>query len=352
VTTPPALSQNEPLRLDAVRSLQLIDTPLEERFERLTRLAKALLHVDVAALSLVDSDRQFFKSIQGVDLCETSRDISFCGHSILGEDLFYVPDARLDDRFARNPLVIGPPHIVSYASIPVRSPDGHNVGTLCAIHSARREFDSAELQHLRDLAALAELELRTAASGAVQSALVEEVSFERRKSMVDPLTRLWNREAIENIAEEALSRAADAERGCAIAMIDLDDFKQINDSSGHVVGDEILQTVAKRMLSALGETDAIGRFGDDEFLCVLPECATAEQSLDAAERLRERLIEGRVRTQAGPKHVMASIGVEFVEPGRHPTLQDVIHAADTAMYACKHAGQDGILLQSNDKRAA
>src|SRR5262245_38724444 len=99
----PPLSPDEPLRLKSLRATKQLDTPLEERFERITRLARRLLQAPIAAISLVDADRQWFKSIQGGAICETDRTISFCGHTILQDEVMVIPDAREDERFSDNP---------------------------------------------------------------------------------------------------------------------------------------------------------------------------------------------------------------------------------------------------------
>ena len=105
----PPLSPDEPFRLNSLRQLDLLDTPLEERFERITRLGRRLFQTPICAVSLIDADRQWFKSIQGLDAAQTSRDVSFCGHTILQHEILLVQDARLDPRFAKNPLVTGAP---------------------------------------------------------------------------------------------------------------------------------------------------------------------------------------------------------------------------------------------------
>lgn len=349
MTTPPALSPDEPMRLRAVRELGLVDTPLEERFERLTRLAKSMLGMEIAAISLVEADRQFFKSIQGLDVCGTSRDVSFCGHTILGEDLLVIPDAASDARFADNPLVTGPPHIASYAAAPLRSPDGFKVGSLCVIDSSPREFCDADLQNLRDLAAFAELELRSAAANAVQADLMEKVAVERRRALVDPLTRMWNRAGILQLAEDVMGAARDAEgdedgAGAAVILVDLDRFKQINDGLGHSAGDEVLQSAARRLLSAVRETDAVGRLGGDEFLCVLSACESAEQAERVAERARVRITESPIVTGAGPVTLTATLGVCFMPSGGAAEVKHLIDAADVAMYDAKRAGRNGLCV--------
>ena len=148
----PVLPPNEIQRVQALHDAAIVGTPPEERFDRLTRLAQQIFQVPIALVSLVDTDRQWFKSKQGLDVCETARDVSFCGHAILGDDIFEVPDARLDARFADNPLVMGAPHIRFYAGAPLTLQSGFRVGTLCLIADKPRHLTARERQILRDLA--------------------------------------------------------------------------------------------------------------------------------------------------------------------------------------------------------
>lgn len=155
----PPLPRDEQDRLAALHTLKILDTPAEERFDRITRLAEHVLNVPIVLISLVDFDRQWFKSRQGLDVAETSRDVSFCGHAILENKLMVVPDALRDERFEDNPLVTGEPYIRFYAAHPVAAPDGSRVGTLCAIDRDARTLTEKEQVSLRDLALLAENEL-------------------------------------------------------------------------------------------------------------------------------------------------------------------------------------------------
>ena len=156
----PPIPQNERERLAALNALDLLDTPSEERFDRLTRLAKQLFGVPIALVSLIDMDRQWFKSKQGLDACETGRDISFCGHAVLSDAIFEITDASQDQRFADNPLVTGPPNIRFYAGAPLSSTDGYQIGTLCIIDEKPRQLTLDERAALRDLADLVEIECR------------------------------------------------------------------------------------------------------------------------------------------------------------------------------------------------
>jgi GAF domain-containing protein len=135
--------EGDDLRVEALSQLSILDTEADERFDRITRIAAKLLGVPIVAVSLVDEDRQWFKSIQGLDVSETGRDISFCGHAVYGgDDIFIVADALTDPRFADNPLVANAPGIRFYAGGPVHTTAGQAVGTLCAIDTKPREFDA------------------------------------------------------------------------------------------------------------------------------------------------------------------------------------------------------------------
>ena len=170
----PVNPPDELARVTELQGLCVLDTPPEERFDRLTRTAQRLFGVSIALVSLIDHDRQWFKSHQGIDDLETPRNISFCGHAILGHGALVVEDAALDLRFADNPLVTGPLGIRFYAGMPLQGPKGHQVGTLCLIDQKPRHFTPGDVAALRDLAAavsdqLANKELSQAVKSARES---------------------------------------------------------------------------------------------------------------------------------------------------------------------------------------
>ncbi|MDR5900363.1 ATP-binding protein [Halomonas vilamensis] len=156
---PPNFPEDELERLAALHAQGLLDTSAEERFDRLTRIAQQALGVSTVLVSLIDSDRQWFKSRQGLAASETPRNISFCGHAILGRALFEVPNALEDTRFHDNPLVTGAPFIRFYAGMPLYTPSGYALGTLCLLDPTPRELDNSERQLLTDLAACVEAEI-------------------------------------------------------------------------------------------------------------------------------------------------------------------------------------------------
>lgn len=162
----PAKPANEADRLAALHALGVLDTSPEERIDRITRLARSSLNVPIALVSLVDENRQWFKSRQGVDLTETPRDLSFCAHAVLKGDLLLVPDAQEDPRFFDNPYVVGDPYIRFYAGMPITLSSGFTVGTLCIMDRQPRHLDERQICILEDLArcATGELENQSALS--------------------------------------------------------------------------------------------------------------------------------------------------------------------------------------------
>lgn len=314
----PPLPADETARLATLRVLQVLDTPSDERFDRLTRMAKRLFNVPIALISLVDADRQWFKSAQGLEVSETPRDVSFCGHAILSDDILLVPDAHLDPRFADNPLVTGPPHVRFYAGCPVRAPSGHRLGTLCLIDRQPRGFDVDEQATLRDLASL-----------------VEQHFAALYMAMVDDLTGLANRRGFESQAGHVLALCQRQSWPATLLFFDLDHFKQINDRYGHGEGDWVLKSFADLLRYCLRASDVIARLGGDEFVVLLSGTALSQMG-PALERLHRQLEALNLRAQRGYQ-VGFSVGIASMEPEQPLELDELMAEADAAMYAHKQA---------------
>lgn len=306
---------DDALRLRALHDLDILDTPREERFDRITRLACRLFDVPIALVSLVDADRQWFKSCVGLDVPGTPRDISFCAHAIVDREPFVIEDTMLDARFAGNPLVVGEPGIRFYPGCPLMVSGGYLVGTLCVIDTAPRTFTSDDVAALRDLAGLVEHELE-----AVHIAATDE------------LTTLVNRRGFLTAAEERLAEG----RPVTVIAIDLDGFKAINDGYGHAEGDRALTEFAGALKGAFRRSDVIARLGGDEFAVLLAD-ADRRDAHAAISRLR-RLLERRC-TEAGLLYTLDhSVGIVEFDPDHHASLDDLLAEADRLMYRDKRAG--------------
>lgn len=332
------LPKNEPERLASLRQLNILDTPLEERFERITRIVCRALNVPVAAISLIDESRQWFKSVQGLDISETPRDVAFCAHAILQDEALVVPDTTLDIRFSGNPLVTKNPRIRFYAGQPLSLSAGVRLGTLCAIDNKPRELSAAESELMRDLARMVEAELAAVALSEEQIKLIQELDQSQRDASIDSLTRLWNRKGIEGLLYREWNFALRKGFPIALAMVDFDEFKQINDEYGHPVGDRVIRDGSHMMLTALRSYDAVGRWGGDEFMIVLPGCSKEEMALSLS-RIQLETSRTPILTAQGPIHITLSMGAASVIPKGDDTIEQLIKIADDELLKAKRNGK-------------
>lgn len=309
---------DEKTRLETLQLLNILDTQSEERFDRLTRIAKRTFNVPIAVVSLVDENRQWFKSCIGLPVKETPRDISFCGHAILGHDVFIVTDTLLDERFADNPIVTGEPNIRFYAGCPLTAPNGCKLGTLCIIDQKPRHFDNEDIQILRDLAVSVEQEL-----SALQMATMDE------------LTNITNRRGFLMLAEQSISFAKRHEIPVTLIFLDLDQFKVINDIHGHAEGDKALITFAEVMKNSCRDSDVFARIGGDEFVVLL-----SNTDIKSAEEFISRFNDALVKrtSQLNSEYdISFSFGIVLFDANKHQSIEQFVAESDDLMF--KHKKQ-------------
>ena len=205
------IPENEAERLAALYALDILDTPTEDRFDRITRLATSLFQVPVAYIAFVDENRQWFKSACGLSATETGRDVAFCAHTILNKDLLIIPDTLADSRFADNPLVIGEPHIRFYAGYPLSSPEGYKVGTLCLVDQKPRDLAEDERHLLADLGHALEDQLTLVDVITLQQELLEvKHRIEQANTALESRNRfireVFGRYLTDEVANALLSR--------------------------------------------------------------------------------------------------------------------------------------------------
>lgn len=318
--------QDEVGRLAALHRYEVLDTPREAAFDRVTGLVSKVLNVPVCAVSLIDADRQWFKSCVGITATETSRDISFCTHTILQREPLYVHDATQDARFAQNPLVTGEPFVRSYLGVPLTSPDGYNLGSLCVIDIVPRTYRPEQVEILKSFAAV----------------VVDELEL-RRIAQTDHLTGAMTRRGFTHELEKALARFRRSGNPTALLLLDIDHFKRINDTFGHAVGDEVLKAVATDLSGQLRVSDSLGRWGGEEFGVLLQDVAS-EHTLSTAERLR-RHIELLVVEHEPGLQVTASFGVARLD-SQIASVEAWLEVADTALYEAKRCGRNRSVVGS------
>ena len=319
----PDIPQNEETRLKSLHSLNILDTSKEERFDRLTRLAKRMFDVPIALVSLVDENRQWFKSCEGLEVRETHRDISFCGHTILGDKTFIIPDTTVDKRFADNPLVLGDPKIRFYAGCPLSHLDGSKLGTLCIIDTKQRIINEQDIESLEDLAELAEHELM-----AVQLATLDE------------LTKISNRRGFITLAQNSLELCIRQKIPASLIYLDLNSFKLINDKFGHAEGDKALIAFANQMAQTFRSSDVFARLGGDEFVALLTD-TSMEKTREIIERFRQSLESYNKETNRG-YDISFSDGIVNIDHECDHMIEKLLSKADSIMYKKKHKKADDI----------
>jgi diguanylate cyclase (GGDEF)-like protein len=254
---------DEDQRLRDLERQGVVGTQSDVHFERIVDLARSMFHTPIAVISLVEADRQWFLSHHGLDACETPREQAFCAHAIAAEAPLVVPDARLDERFATNPLVTDAPHIRFYAGAPLRSPEGHNLGTLCVIDQEPHHPDPEQIRQLQVLADL----------------VMREIELRRLASLC-PITGLPTRYRFMAIGAREFERAQAGGHPLSLLLFDVDNLRQVNSRWGHEVGDRLLADLVQLGRSFLREQDFAARLGDSEFALLLvnrePAAAMAE----------------------------------------------------------------------------
>ena len=464
----PPIPSNELQRLSSLHALHLLDTPPEERFDCITRLAKLFFNVPITLISLVEDERQWFKSVEGLSVCETSREVSFCAHAMLSRDLFIISDTLKDARFADNPLVTGDPWVRFYAGCPVYALDGSALGTLCIIDCHPRELSPSEQQVLRDLGTWVQNEINMAE---ISQALIQRESEVRLRAIMesrnevtlfvgkdqrflsvnqcfsaffgipsvgvvglschdfamqivslftnpqrvyqllvdratdtenewmeslvqcspqkrtielssipvhnangdhigrlyvfrdvterailletlqhqikhDPLTDLPNRVFLQELIENALLAGARQKSSTTLLLLNLDGFKDVNDTFGHHQGDHLLLQVGSRLcriLSDMSIPGTVARLSGDEFAILLP-LAREEKAYVIVQAIRLAFEEPFTIADM-PVQIDGSIGVVFA-PTHGKDAQTLLRRADSAMYMAKRTHTGYVFYES------
>ncbi|KHT19140.1 sensor domain-containing phosphodiesterase [Pectobacterium brasiliense] len=443
------ISKDEDKRLAALREYGIKNVLFDPGLSNLISLAANIFSVPIVLVSLVEAERQLFAASVGVPFCETPRDISFCAHTILKKKIMVVPDALKDARFKNNPLVVGVPYIRFYAGIPLITPSGHAIGTLCIIDlKPRTTFTKRDEHNLHDLASLVmdKLEMRrlelarkasqvrfeniantspdtilcvnekgmitfwnTAAEHMLEytdeeiigrsintivpdafvvqlnhlvtdrdslmkgvtlelnvqaksgsmvpvelsvsmwedndnvsyGAILRDITERRRNeerlfllAHLDPLTGLANRTLLTSNLETALKN----EPAVCIMMVDLDGFKDVNDSLGHSSGDNILVHVAKKIKATVRSGDVVARMGGDEFALLFPGLSDKKVAGKIAEQIIHEISQAMI-IDDHQINISASIGA-VLYPEYGLTVQDLLTSADLALYQAKSEGRN------------
>ncbi len=333
------LPEDEETRLSTLQSLDILDSIEDKAYDDITKIAAQICGTPIALVSLIDQNRQWFKSHHGLSARETPRDYAFCSHAILEKQIFEVMDSRLDDRFHDNPLVTNDPHVIFYAGFPL-TVNEHRMGTLCVIDDKPNALNPTQLEALEALGRQIEFLL--------QSRLTNKKLNERNKTLkklsaIDPLTNIANRRTLFATLETEFKRSLRKRTPLSLILIDIDDFKKYNDHYGHLKGDACLKSVAKGLQDVLHRPgDLIARYGGEEFIYVLPDtnkagaAKVAEFALKAIQDLK--LVHVASSCAA---NITISIGISTTLDGEEASTNKIlIDQADQALYKAKSNGKN------------
>lgn len=307
-------------RLAALASLDILDTPAEEEFDRVSKLITLIFGVEIGIVSLIDAHRQWYKSVIGLGASEADLQGSFCKYTLQSGSPVIVPDTLMDERFAQSPYVTAGPKIRFYAGVPLKTRAGLVVGTVCAIDAIARPFgvrETAIMEHLAE-SVMYSLEMRLLAA-------------------TDVLTGAMSRRGLKDEADKhlALSKRHGVPVSCIV--FDLDHFKNINDTYGHATGDQVLTGIVRAAQGQLRQSDLLGRLGGEEFAVILPQTELA-MAYAVAEKLRQLTSVLDFPGGEPPITATASFGVALAD--EKDDVDTLIHKADQALYESKRSGRN------------
>lgn len=351
----PDKPRNEAQRLQALHRYRILDSAREQSFEDLVTIAKAVCGTSMAAVSLIDAERQWFKSMHGIDASENLRSESMCGHAILQpQEVMVVEDARQDVRFHDNPVVVGEPHVRFYAGAPLLSSDGLPLGTLCVFDAHPQHLQPQQTEALAALSrqVMLVMELRRFALD-IQQHMLEREDYERllgeyhevllaqnadltEQSRTDPLTGLPNRRALSAALEVAVQDAEGRPRRTCVALLDIDHFKRINDFQGHATGDRVLAELGALLRAHFAGAGMAARYGGEEFVVLMPDTDLVAAQLQC-DFLRMAVGELPLGFP-----VTVSIGVAAHRAGE--STDATVQRADEALYRAKANGRNRVEL--------
>lgn len=328
-------------RREAIARYDILDSAPEPEFDDIAMLAARICGAQSGAISFIDDHRQWFKATCGIDLRETPIGASFCAHTIESKTIFVVEDARRDPRFAENPLVEGAPHIRFYAGMRIVAADGTPIASLCVFDPGPRPHGLTEIERtaLRVLAGQVQslLELR-------QSVMEREAQVVRQAALSQELRHVADHDVLTGLPHRGLfqkrlvAAMREAERGggrVALMLIDVDHFKQINDTLGHDVGDALLCSFAGRLTAVTRTSDTVARLGGDEFGIVLPGVRDDAQLAAMVRSLNDR-IQQPMDHRGRQVECRASIGLA-IYPDHATTPESLTKCSDLALAEAKRA---------------
>lgn len=284
------IPDNELERLAAVRAVSCTYAPREERFDRITRTVKRLLHVPIAIISIVEQEELWYRSVQGLEIDHMARDISFCGHAVASNKPLFVQDTWESKEFYDNPLVTGDPHIRAYMGWPLEIAPGLAAGTLCVLDTIPRRFDNEEREGLRDLANMAATELRISAMASLQNRLVMRLDTLQRKGALDPVTGCWNIRGFRALLSMGVEEARQTHTDLAVCTLRINNLDDLAASVNYSNRDALTVMLAQVLRQRLPLNGALARLGPDSFCALIPARSALSLEYELAKLTFPRIV--------------------------------------------------------------
>lgn len=330
-----SIPANEVERLESVRSLVSLSSIGLPELDTLVGLVKDAFGASTSALNIIDQDWQRVAASAGQQVDSCPREMTACTFVVESGKSFVVEDMVEDHFFCTMPYVTGEPLFRFYAGAPVSVDAGLTVGSLCILDNKPRQISESELAKLEDFASIASGLLRLQKTNKF---LNDDSLALKRLALTDRLTKLYNRGALKEIGVPMIEDALKNGKSVGALLIDLDRFKAVNDTHGHIMGDALLIEAARRLRSALGASDLPVRVGGDEFAVILPALNSPDDIETVAARIVDAFREPFI-IRGIILDISASIGA-VVAPRDGLTPQDLARNADIALYEAKGKGRN------------
>lgn len=311
---------------------------IDQQLMRIRRIGKRLFGVANCLITFSDASA----AAQDGERSLASIEAAFCTSLPQPTVLTVVSDTRIEKLLSQHRLVLGAPYIRFYVTCPIFNSANTAIGSISLIDYLPRIFSEQDRLLLSDLARLVESELQLRSMSVTQLDLQKKNKNLRRKSLIDPLIGTWNRGAIMRILTIESIRCDKLGVPLSLIVADLDYFKRINDTYGHPAGDTVLVKVASRLRSCIRSQEALGRYGGEEFLIVLPGSSHAT-AMAVGERMRAAVASQPEVIGNASFNLTVSAGVASTELFPHATTEELISLADVALYAAKDAGRNCVV---------
>lgn len=337
ITTYP-IPKNEAERLAALSSYDIVDSLPEQEYDDIAIISSHICQTPIAMVALVDEKRKWHKSKVGLDKEFSPREFAICSHTIMGNDILIVNDTLKHETFRHIGMVVRAPYVRFYAGVPLINADGYALGTLCVADIQPRQLDQFQQDALKALArqVIALLELRR------NITIIEKQKKNLLAlSSIDELSGLFNRRVLNTQLTKELSRSQRDGKSFAVAMLDIDNFKNLNDEFGHACGDKVIKKISALLQEQTRTTDYCIRYGGDEFIVIMPNTDQLQSSY-----VGNRILQCIDNASGVLDTLTISIGIANINQF-DTNEDDILALADKCVYLAKQQGRNNIVSQFN-----